>query len=214
MSVEKQLKRTLLFGANPEVEDALLRSGCDNLLVFDDRLKKSLRPCVPWARGLEAVLNNTPTHFFLVCGVASTPVQRAQAIQLIERKLHGATNWAWTNVRAATANVSPSAKLGTGVLVLDNCYVGPLTQLHDHCVMLPAAKLYHHGVLERYSILVGGSTSLGHAHIREGSRVCGNAVVFPHADVGPGETVAALTPAPAKKNEARKFFEEFGREPE
>ncbi len=146
--------------------------------------------------------------------MASTPVQRAKAIRRIEDQLSGARNWAWTNVRSSTAYISEHAVLGNGVLVLDQCYVGPLVHLADHVALLPASKIYHHGTVEKYSILVGGSTSLGHSTIAKGSRVCGNAVVFPYAVVGPGKTVPALTAAPAEKEDAVKFFEEFGRKPE
>jgi hypothetical protein len=210
----QRYQNVFLFGSNPEVEDALLANGCHNLRVFDDRVEKSLVPCEPWTTGVADILNNPEYHYFLICGVASTPKQRAVAIQRIEELLAVVSNWAWTNVRASTAYISASATLGQGVLVLDTCYLGPLVALKDHSVMLPGAKIYHHGVLESYSILVGGSTALGHSKIREGSRVCGNAVVFPHAEVGPAQTVPALTAAVVERDDARKFFEEFGREPE
>lgn len=211
---EERYKTTFLFGSNPEVEDAMINAGVHNLLVFDDRVEYSLMPCQPWTTGLGEIMNNPEHSYFLVCGVASTPRQRARAIQHIEKVLVDCRNWAWTNVRASTAYISPAAKIGNGVLVLDTVYLGPLAELRDHAVMLPGAKLYHHGLLGRYSILVGGSTSLGHAKVREGSRVCGNAVVFPHAEVGPGETVAALSAAMVKKDNAEAFCAEFGRDPE
>jgi hypothetical protein len=210
----KAYKQTILFGANPEVEDALIRSGCHNLRVADDRLDRSLVSCEKWDGVLAEIRAKESQSFFLACGVASTPMQRAKAIKHIEEHLHGCDNWAWTNVRAATANLSPSATLGKGVLVLDECYVGPLVELQDHSVLLPGAKIYHHGLVESYSILVGGCTCLGHSMVLTGSRVCGNAVVFPHAMLGPGKTAPALTAVPAEKTSAEEFLAEFGRKPE
>jgi hypothetical protein len=210
----ERYKNTMLFGSNPEVEDVLLASGCKNLRVFDDRVSHSLVPCEPWDQGLLEISSRTDKHYFLVCGVASTPMQRAKAIKRIEDQLSSAWNWVWTNVRSSTAYVSEHAKLGMGVLVLDMCYVGPLVHLDNHVAMLPASKIYHHGRIEEYSILVGGCTCLGHSIVAEGSRVCGNAVVFPHAVLGPGKTAPALTAVPAEREDAAKFFEEFGRKPE
>lgn len=189
---EERYQRIFLFGANPEVEEVLIRQGAGaGLWVLDDEVSLSLVGTRTWADGFREIRKQSRQHFWVCCGVASTPEKRIAAISRIDTQLEGVSNWIYVNVVAASAHVGEQVHMEKGVLVLDMAYVGPLCHLDHHSVLLPGARIYHGSRLGSFSILVGGSTVLGRATVRHSSRVCANAVVLPNGRIGPCATIGA-----------------------
>ncbi len=186
-----QQKPTFLFGANPEIEDVLLRQGCHQLRVFDDKLKESMRPCESWAAGFAEIINNPEDEFTIHCGVGSTPRLRRQAVARVEAELESCNNWEWGKVISELAHVSSDARLGPGTVVCDMCYVGPFVGLGPHVVMIAGAAVHHDSSVGAFSILVGGSRILGRAKLGDDCRICCGAVILPEARLGHDCTVGA-----------------------
>jgi hypothetical protein len=184
----------LLFGANSEVEDPLLRSRRRPVLVYDDATDRCTvlgSYAGRWEHGFARVRNSPDRHFWVVCGVCSTPKKRQGAINAIQAGLDGFTNWSWYGFTASTAIVSQWAKVDKTAMILDGAMLMANASLGAFSVLLPGAAVYHYSRVDDCSIVVGGAVVLGRAHIRHLTRVCAGAVILPGAKIGPHQTVGA-----------------------
>lgn len=195
--------QVMLFGANSEVEDALLRHGRWNIHVYDDdptAVVLSGKWAGDWDRAICTVKAQQDVHFWIICGVCSRPRSRAAAIDVIEHALVGCKNWTWKGIQSEAALVSPYAVVDPTALILDRALVMGATEIGKHAVLLPGAKLYHYSTVGEGAILVGGCTVLGRVRVGRGAWICGGAVVVPDSVIEDGAIVpAGTTYRPLKK---------------
>ena len=107
-----------------------------------------------------------------------------------------------------TATVSPSARLGRGVVLLQHVTVAARASIGDHVIVLPAAIVSHDVEVGDYSCIAGGACLSGRVHVgahcyvgsnasvRQGVRISARALVGMGAavvdDVPPGEVFAGV----------------------
>lgn len=90
-----------------------------------------------------------------------------------------------------TAYVSPSARLGQGVVVAPFAFIGPGTVLGAHCLVNVGAVIGHDVALGEYSVVSPGAGLAGGCSLGPGVFVGMNAAVLPKLTVGAGSKVAA-----------------------
>jgi sugar O-acyltransferase (sialic acid O-acetyltransferase NeuD family) len=69
------------------------------------------------------------------------------------------------------ASVEPSAKIGEGVQVFANSYVGADAELESRCMVNTAAVVSHDCVIGKYTHIAPGALLAGHVHVGERSLV-------------------------------------------
>jgi sugar O-acyltransferase (sialic acid O-acetyltransferase NeuD family) len=63
------------------------------------------------------------------------------------------------------ATIEPSAKVGEGVQVFANAYVGPEANLHPRCMINTNAVISHDCIIEAYTHIAPGALLAGHVHV-------------------------------------------------
>lgn len=94
-------------------------------------------------------------------------------------------------VVAATATVSPRAKLGAGTVVLEHAHVGPSAQLGVGVIVNTGAIVEHDCLVGEGCHVAPGAVLLGAARIGAGTFVGSGARVLPGIELGAGVTVGA-----------------------
>lgn len=94
-------------------------------------------------------------------------------------------------VVAASALVSPSARLGAGAQVLTHAVVHPGASVGEGAVVNTAAVVEHDCVVGAHGFVGPGAILCGGASLGEGAFVGAGAVVLPGVSVGAGALVAA-----------------------
>lgn len=87
---------------------------------------------------------------------------RVRLFELLMR--HG---YALPALRHPRATVEASARLGDGVQVFANAYVGSSTVLHDCCMVNTGAIVSHDCEIGRYTHIAPGAMLAGHVHVGE-----------------------------------------------
>jgi acetyltransferase EpsM len=106
-----------------------------------------------------------------------------------------AINGRWANIIHAAAHVSPSAKIGKGVLVLAGAIVNSGAVLGNHCVINSGAIIEHDVRVGSFvqvspgSVVGGGTTLEENCYVGLGARVRDHLTIGANAMVGMGAAV-------------------------
>ena len=138
----------------------------------------------------------------LLLNVIGSPSSHRRKPEIVART--GAPPGRFATVIHPTASISPSARIGRGVLVLQNATVASGAVLSDHAVVLPNTIVSHHAEIGAHASLAGGvcvssnvrvgiAAYLGtNCCVREGVRIGAGALV------GMGSVVLVDVPAGAR----------------
>jgi sugar O-acyltransferase (sialic acid O-acetyltransferase NeuD family) len=88
-----------------------------------------------------------------------------------------------------TASVSPSARLGRGVVLLQHVTVAARASIGDHVIVLPAAIVSHDVEVGDFSSVAGGACLSGRVHLGACSYVGSNASVRQEVRIGAGALI-------------------------
>jgi sugar O-acyltransferase (sialic acid O-acetyltransferase NeuD family) len=138
----------------------------------------------------------TERHGLPVIAVAPRPpAGRAVIGAGGDRRAHWAAvaehGWEPVAVVHPRAWLSPSVRIGAGVVVGPNATLGAATQIGDHVLVNRGALIGHHVRLEAGAVVNPGANIAGHARIGRGATIGLGGVVADHVDVGVGAVVAA-----------------------
>jgi sugar O-acyltransferase (sialic acid O-acetyltransferase NeuD family) len=121
----------------------------------------------------------------LVCAVGA-PAEKRRFVEMLAAR--GAQ---FVNLLHPECDISPSARLGTGVVVMRYGRVGPDAVVADHVSIGYAAGLAHDVRVGRYCHLSGHAAANGRAVLEDEVTLGSHAVVIPDVVVGRGATVGA-----------------------
>jgi sugar O-acyltransferase (sialic acid O-acetyltransferase NeuD family) len=119
----------------------------------------------------------------LVCAVGA-PAHKRRYVEMLAGR--GAR---FTSLLHPECDVSPSARLGTGVVVMRYGRVGPDAVVGDHVSIGYAAGIAHDVQVGRYCHLSGHAAANGRAVLEDEVTLGSHAVVIPDVVVGRGATV-------------------------
>jgi sugar O-acyltransferase (sialic acid O-acetyltransferase NeuD family) len=90
-----------------------------------------------------------------------------------------------------SSNLSRSADLGPGAIVMARCYVGLNTRIGEGAVIATNSIFEHDGVMGAYSTLGAGSTTGGHVTLGEGAAVCLGVTIIHGIQIGANTVIGA-----------------------
>lgn len=111
--------------------------------------------------------------------------------RLTERLLAQGAEFA--TVVAASAYVSPSARLGVGTVVMPMATIGALAEIGDGCIVNTAASIDHDGHLQAYAHVAPGCHLAGNVHVGAGAFLGVGASVIPDITIGEWAVIGAGT---------------------
>lgn len=127
---------------------------------------------------------NAASHFAdaqFILGIASDRNMRAREA-ILERLALPEERW-FTFVHR-TAQVSPTARVGRGVVVMDHALVGPRCVVADHAQLSARVSVGHLSTIGRGTIIAQAATISGRVQIDDGVYVGGAAVIKPDVTIG------------------------------
>ncbi|MBI5719984.1 MAG: acetyltransferase [Burkholderiales bacterium] len=183
-------------GGSVEVAEALALSAgggtaAVTLLGFlddDERLPGAPALALPLlgGTGMAPELCRRSADLRFVLGIASDKQMRARDA-LVARLALPAERW-FTFVHAS-AQVSPSARLGAGALVLQQALLGPHCVLGDLVRVSPRACIGHDTVIGSRAVVAPAATVSGRVRIGEGAYIGAASVIAPEVVIGAGAVV-------------------------
>jgi len=120
-----------------------------------------------------------------VMGIANLAYRRP----IIERFLQAGAEF--ISLIHPTALVSPTAKIGSGVVISHNASVGPKVVIGDYCVLNSRCTIGHDSILGKYNFIspqvaISGSTVIGDENM-----IGTNACTIPGISIGNNNKIAA-----------------------
>jgi sugar O-acyltransferase (sialic acid O-acetyltransferase NeuD family) len=120
-----------------------------------------------------------------VCALGE-PAQKRRYVEMLVAR--GAQ---FANLLHPECDISPSARLGTGVVVHRYGRVGPDARIGDHVSIAYASGLAHDVRVGRFCQIAGHASANGRAVLEDEVTLGSHAVVLPDVVVGRGATVGA-----------------------
>jgi len=129
--------------------------------------------------------NADRAHLFVICAIGDPEarkrvVEKAQSLGL-----------SFTNAISPDARVVPDAKIGKGVMVFPQAFIGRHVVLADHSVVNAGSTLGHETSIERYGTISPGVHLAGNVLIGEGCFLGINSCVIQRRSVGAWTTIGA-----------------------
>jgi sugar O-acyltransferase (sialic acid O-acetyltransferase NeuD family) len=178
----------LIIGAGGHagvIAEILEANGTAILGLLDDgvppgELRRGLRVLGP----VDSFLEHGATG--LILGIGSNRVRQT----LVERFSHAADEL-WVNAIHPRAYVSPSVKLGRGIVVSPLAVIHTACTIGDHVIVNTGATVDHDCLLRNFSHICPGAHLAGHVHVEEGVLVGTGAAVVPTIEIGAWACVGA-----------------------
>lgn len=105
--------------------------------------------------------------------------------------LYRQAGFSFVNLVSPKALVSPSAKLGEGVIIQSFCNVSTNVVLEDFVRVNTCANILHDCIVESYCTVAPNAALMGRAYVGEGSYIGANATIIESNRIGKGVTVGA-----------------------
>ena len=96
-----------------------------------------------------------------------------------------------TSVIASTAVVSPFSTVGLGVNIMQHTLVSPTARLGEGVLLNAGAAVHHDSVVGDYCEIAPGARILGHCRIEQGCWIGASAVILPGVVVGRDAIIGA-----------------------
>ena len=96
-----------------------------------------------------------------------------------------------TSVVASTAVTGPFALLGNGLNIMQHTLVSPTARLGEGVLLNAGAAVHHDSVVGDYCEIAPGARVLGHCRIEQGCWIGASAVILPGVLVGRGAIIGA-----------------------
>ncbi|MFP3123376.1 acetyltransferase [Ectobacillus funiculus] len=90
-----------------------------------------------------------------------------------------------------TAVVSPSAKMGSGTVVMPNAVINADAQIGNHVIVNTSSVVEHDNKLDDFVHVSPGSTFTGSVEIEEGTHIGAGATVIPNVKIGQWSIIGA-----------------------
>jgi len=97
----------------------------------------------------------------------------------------------YTLTTLAVGYISPSAKIGNGVVVQDQAYISSNVSLCDGVKVNVGAKVMHDSFIDRYTTIAPCAVVLGGVNIGKECYLGANATILPGVRIGDGVTIGA-----------------------
>lgn len=150
------------------------------LYVFDDdRQKKKILGYEVTNGPSEKLLTGTPT----IIGIGNNKIRKriAQSINGIIPPF----------LSHATAVISPSAKIGSGTVVMSNAVINVEAVIGRHCIINTSAVIEHEVLLEDFVHVSPNASLAGGVKVGEGTQIGIGASIIPGIKIGKWVTVGA-----------------------
>jgi sugar O-acyltransferase (sialic acid O-acetyltransferase NeuD family) len=121
----------------------------------------------------------------VVCAVGFPAV----IAQLVERA--SLIDLRFANVISPSAQISPHATMGEGVIIFPNCVVSTKVSLGDHVLLNVASTISHDSKIGRYTTINPGAHIAGNVTIEEGCYIGMGANIIQGRTIGNWTTVGA-----------------------
>jgi len=186
----------VIFGASSHglvVLDAVEQGSQFKAVAFVDDAPKGVLPIPVWS--WEELKTNKRRLHGIVVGIGENHIR-----EKITKRIQDELTIQLVTVVHPFTSISPSAKLGNGVVVLAGANIGPHAVIHDGCLLNTHSSLDHHGTMHPFSSLVPGVVTGGHVSIGSGAALClgvsviHNVHIGVHAVVGAGAAVVNSVP--------------------
>jgi sugar O-acyltransferase (sialic acid O-acetyltransferase NeuD family) len=122
------------------------------------------------------------------------PIVIAVDTPAARQKLHGIykqVGFSFATLISPKAFISPSAKLGEGVIIQSFCNISTNAILGDFTKVNTYANIMHDCILEPYCTIAPNAALMGHVHVGESSYIGANATIIQTNRVGGKVTVGA-----------------------
>jgi sugar O-acyltransferase (sialic acid O-acetyltransferase NeuD family) len=182
----KTTNRVILVGGFHEVIDLCESCGVDIAGIIDNRLQGSYRghSVLGGDEDAEALYNKYGDVPLLV-----TPDEPGVRKSLVDR--YSALGFRFASGVHPLASVSPSADLGTGVIVHTFAHVSTDAHVGDFVRVNACANVMHDCVVGDFTTVAPNAVLLGRVTVGESSYIGSNATILPDVRVGEGSVVGA-----------------------
>lgn len=122
----------------------------------------------------------------IVCGIGDNNI-RYRIVSTLSSKFQAR----WINAIHPSAVISPSARLGVGVVVAAGTVINTDAEIRDHTIINTGATVDHDCVLEPFAHIAPGCHLAGNIHIGEGVLLGIGSLVTPGNSIGAWSVIGA-----------------------